>query len=45
MLQLAIEGEVADYIENHEGVLDESGHRFVVRNDHLPTRIIQIRGV
>ena len=25
MLQLAIEAEVADYIENHQEVLDESG--------------------
>lgn len=41
MLQLAIEAEVADYIENHKEVLDESGHRLVVRNGHLPARVIQ----
>lgn len=41
MLQLAIEAEVADYIENYKEVLDESGHRLVVRNGHLPARVIQ----
>lgn len=41
MLQLAIEAEVADYIENHKEVLDDSGHRLVVRNGHLPARAIQ----
>jgi len=38
MLQMAIENEVAEYIETHENILDENGHRRVVRNGHLPQR-------
>jgi len=41
MLQMAIEDEVAEYIEKHKEVLDESGHRLVVRNGHLPARVLQ----
>jgi len=40
MLQQAIENEVAEYIEAHRGVLDEEGHRLVVRNGHKPARDI-----
>lgn len=38
MLQAAIEGEVADYIETHAGLVGEDGRRLVVRNGHLPER-------
>ena len=38
MLQATIESEVAEYIEKHSAVCDESGHRLVVRNGHLPER-------
>ncbi len=38
MLQAAIEEEVAAYIEAHEDLRDDRGHRLVVRNGHLPER-------
>lgn len=38
MLQQAIENEVAEYLEAHQRILDESGHRMVVRNGHMPER-------
>ena len=38
MLQAAIEEEVAAYIEAHENLRDEHGHRLVVRNGHMPER-------
>lgn len=38
MLQITVENEVAEYIEQHSHVLDEEGHRLVVRNGHLPER-------
>ncbi len=41
MLQAAIEAEVSDYTERHKSCLDESGHRLVVRNGHLPARSLQ----
>jgi len=42
MLQVAIESEVASYIEGHKNVVDvESGHRLVVRNGRMPERRIQ----
>jgi len=41
MLAEAIEAEVADYLEYHEHLLDEVGHRVVVRNGHLPARQLQ----
>lgn len=41
LLATAIEAEVACYIEQHCGVLDENGHRLVVRNGYLPERKIQ----
>lgn len=40
MLQRAIEQEVAAYIEAHEHLRDEAGHRLVVRNGHQPERKI-----
>ncbi len=38
MLQAALEAEVATYIEQHQHLKDEAGHRLVVRNGHLPER-------
>ncbi|MCU0858959.1 MAG: hypothetical protein MUC65_11220 [Pontiellaceae bacterium] len=40
MLLKAIEAEVAEYIDRHSHLRDESGHRLVVRNGHLPEREI-----
>lgn len=41
LLATAIEAEVASYINEHAGILDEHGHRLVVRNGYLPERTIQ----
>jgi len=41
MLQIAIEAEVADYVERHQALVDEQGHRLVVRNGRLPRRSLQ----
>ena len=41
MLQMAIEQEIAEYIDRHQDIVDEYGHRLVVRNGHLPERQIQ----
>lgn len=41
MLQAAIEAEVGDYIDRHKRVVDDSGHRLVVRNGAAPEREIQ----
>ncbi len=38
MLQQAIENEVAEYLQAHQGIRDENGHRMVVRNGHMPER-------
>jgi len=38
MLQKAIEHEVAEYVERHGSLRDQSGRRQVVRNGHLPER-------
>ena len=40
MLSLAIEAEVADWIEQHASLKGNDGHRLVVRNGYLPTRQI-----
>jgi putative transposase len=40
MLTTAIEVEVAEWIEGHEHLRDERGHRQVVRNGYLPERSI-----
>lgn len=40
MLLKAIEAEVAGYIDQHAHLVDEAGHRLVVRNGHLPEREI-----
>jgi len=41
LLQVAIDREVAEYIQMHSQELDEQGHRLVVRNGHLPARELQ----
>ena len=38
MLMAGLETEVADYIERHEGLVDEAGHRLVVRNGRAAER-------
>ena len=38
MLQAAIEEEAAAYIEAHQALRDEQGHRLVVLNGHMPER-------
>jgi putative transposase len=40
MLTTAIEAEVREWIEGHEHLRDERGHRQIVRNGHLPQRTI-----
>ncbi len=41
MLATAIEAEVTDWIASRQDLLDEDGHRLVVRNGHQPPRTIQ----
>jgi putative transposase len=41
MLGRAIEDEVATFVGARSDLVDESGHRLVVRNGHLPARSIQ----
>ena len=38
MLVAGLEAEVADYIERHTGLVDEAGHRLVVRNGRAAQR-------
>lgn len=38
MLMAGLEAEVADYIERHQGLVDEVGHRLVVRNGRAVER-------
>ncbi len=40
MLATVVEAEVATYIEEHEDLRDEEGHRLVVRNGHQKPRTI-----
>jgi transposase-like protein len=40
LLGQAVEDEVRQWIEQHAHLVDERGHRQVVRNGHLPTRSI-----
>lgn len=40
MLQMAIEAEVATYIDQHQHLRDEHGRRLVVRNGHQPERTV-----
>jgi putative transposase len=41
MLAMAIENEVGEYIGQYQHVRDANGRRLVVRNGHLPARVIQ----
>jgi len=41
MLASAIEAEVQSFLAARQHLLDEAGHRLVVRNGHLPARAIQ----
>ena len=38
MLMAGLEAEVADYIERHTDLVDEAGHRLVVRNGRAAER-------
>jgi putative transposase len=38
MLAVALEAEVDAYIAAYAGLVDERGHRLVVRNGHAPAR-------
>jgi len=40
MLAAALEAEVEAYIATHAGLVDDRGHRLVVRNGHAPTRTL-----
>ena len=40
MLATAIESEVSDWIEKYSHIVDDKGHRQVVRNSYLPERTI-----
>src|SRR4029450_12493039 len=40
MLAVALEAEVEAYIAGHAELVDEDGHRLVVRNGHAPARTI-----
>ena len=41
LLATAVEAEVAGYLDEHAGHVDEQGHRLVVRNGHHRERTIQ----
>jgi transposase-like protein len=41
LLTQAIEAEVEAYVRRHAQERDERGHRLVVRNGHLPERVLQ----
>jgi putative transposase len=41
MLATAIDAEVADWLAPRQDLLDDEGHRLVVRNGHQPPRTIQ----
>ena len=40
MLVAALEAEVADYVERHQQLVDEAGHRLVVRNGRAAERTL-----
>jgi len=40
LLTQAVEAEVASWIESHKQLVDENGHRLIVRNGHMPSRSI-----
>ncbi len=41
MLKIAIESEMQNFIENHEGKILNNGKKQIVRNGYLPERKIQ----
>jgi len=41
LLAQAVEAEVALFLDAHAGLVDDAGHRRVVRNGYLPERAIQ----
>ncbi len=41
LLAEAIETEVAEFIERHQELRDANGRRLVVRNGHMPERLVQ----
>ncbi len=41
LLSQAVEAEVAAFLETNAALVDDTGHRRVVRNGHLPERAIQ----
>ena len=41
LLSQAVEAEVASFLDTHAALVDDVGHRRVVRNGHLPERAIQ----
>ena len=41
MLMAALEAEVEEYVKRNKEVVDEDGHRLVVRNGRLPGRTLQ----
>ena len=41
LLSQAVEAEVAGFLETHAALVDDAGHRRVVRNGYLPERTIQ----
>ena len=40
LLAQAVEAEVVTWIETHKQLVDENGHRMIVRNGHMPRRSI-----
>jgi len=38
MLEAMINNEVAEFIDNHRNIVDDQGHRIVVRNGYMPER-------
>ena len=43
LLAQAVEAEADQWLADHAAVVDEQGHRQVVRNGHLPTRRVLSR--
>ena len=41
LLAQAVEAEVAEFLEGHATLVDDRGRRRIVRNGHLPERLIQ----
>jgi putative transposase len=45
MLKLALENEVAEFIQKHSALVDEGGRRVVSRNGYMPERdIVTVMG-